>query len=112
MPLQGNFNDEVLKKAGGLVVSGSFTALDGAKLVERRVALQQGDRFSEGPAPRSAAWDTAEVPLPLNGFECGPAVAIGIDVFYIGGPDTGNPGATVAYTTMVWSDSVTVVEST
>lgn len=62
-----NFDKFANKSDDGIIVSGKSNEFTGFKLVSRHVVLQQGSLTREGPATKSAQWDT-NPPLKAEGF--------------------------------------------
>lgn len=102
-----NFDEFANRSADGLTitVTGVSTKIDGAALVARRVALQQGSAFAEGEATLTGQWAT-DPPLDAAGFETGAALALGIETHLMGGRS--NPGASASYVTATWAETIEI----
>ena len=99
MPGSINFDSPLTIDGNDLQVRGSSDMeLDGATLISRRVAVQQGDTVDEGKADLEPNWIGA---LSASGFKAGEdAMAVGTETYLRRNP--------AAYFTLTWSEIVEI----
>lgn len=102
-----NFDEFANLSADGLTVTvtGNSRKIDGARLVARRVAIQQDTAYAEGEASLTDQWATSP-PLDAAGFEKGDVLAIGIETHVMGGKI--NPGQPASYVTATWAETIEI----
>jgi hypothetical protein len=111
MPPSINFDKFANRDAAGIKVTGVGTneasdpLFEGAQLVTRHVALQQGTHFAQGPATLDSQWET-KPPLTDDAFEAGEALGIATETHVVGGDAI--PGAVASFVTVTWSQRVTI----